>query len=1572
MLVDMRGITRARTGLETTGGKKSTEEWFRISCDVALAFGAKLNPEAHGGVRAEFPGDRNSPSLVIWSTGHWYDHRGEAKGGTLELREHLQARGLTQIGNGPALDDAAFRALWSRSFGTRRTYDPSAGQARWDQLSWAPGDQQESTLSYFRYRGLRTDWCSADTIRTRNLQPTYGEIEKQHQELGADFLFAVSYYPFERFLPARQRDPHWDRIAGMQRTFLAHPVDEYHPVRKTGRAMLGPAGMSRIVVPSPTIGPDAPITADYLALAALAPDASKRLFYSEGLESGLSVAQIAGGILHCLWSTAGYKALANAVLDSEGAILPDDSDSVHILLVDRDPSRAGENAAIYLYHTLRLVGRRVLFLLPPKPEGVDEWSGDWNDVLLEGRMAQATPQAIAHSTVNAQDAPIVPEPGLGYERIERIERPKTFRSIQDVRAHIEMRGYRKRHLDKEDALGGDLCIDTTGSGKTSHLARLQPPAWAQKTCVATPQRRDAKRIASKNAENQGEFFPRNSRTNTMAREDDTAAIIADAVEQAQHLLWTNDSNYRVSRQDFIYALQHHSLPACYRNQLQFLTITENGVASFAKGETHPDQLAAQRQGVRPECTRCPHGKVADIHYRAEQKPKEADEILMELDQVETYRASYFEENAESATIQSAPLKFFAPCPAELNRRFSYKENVVCTTTQCLDKDKRLFGQVENIHQDEEPALTESITITQKKLHEFGRAVHRAIHRIHKKLDSPKTEAPEKKRLKKELEGAQLTLQMAAFLGEHFFGVTTKHAPEDMHQLIESDEVQQTIVQPFVAWATKNIEHQAPFEAPYAADENDPQSFRYIPPVITRALADSLHYGSFRFVFREQEDGDATPEMVCCYPTSFGLMVASHKKSVLKKSLTIYSATPSKVLYESLPRDENYADDHVHLELIPHTHYKAAFRKDQIADTKSAWDEIWSFWEQGLKVAFLADKKRALALRKIAKRKKPEWEYLIGWIGKHHIAHDDWADCDGLVIWSLDLPSIQVLAQEMAFQKRIFEMNWQDVDLYQNYWENASTQDVEFPYLGLKVPMVVFDHPDLDVYIRFRVSQIITQAIGRLRGVNGGAGKFCRVYSAIAPVDGLFGTFIDAIPDVAQPTNEFLHKQHVCKVAQAIARTLVLPDAETLGQSSLLDAVVEKRLTVREIQEIAKQHHVGFQAKHLREILDAVVSHLPNVQGYDIRKQGTRVYLRPVPTLDLPVGAGDGAEKRLWLVLEQLRRELRPGTCITLRPQDLLYAEGTFGATSYTAYQRMLRQVGKPLLDEVLARFAASYDLHYGYGADLDLLTPTVWLALPEASATNSAQASATAEEKGMQKQGDARVVAPLNTTRGGPQHTRRPVPAWIRTALLGADAQHLATPAYTPTDQQDARCINRLATVTLFPDALTGSRMLAHAGGAPRLERLLADPEDRVFPTFIASDYPLVLARVTRNLERRRFGRRWADTPEFADAIQYRVGLEYRRQWAQIHRETSSFYSNTLLGSLDVLVDYVDRYLTGNPECLDITQALLAAKDDLRDECAVDPMIAILLDDWFDNPVLPRLDLTKPLYSVRMYPKEVA
>ncbi|MDA8114247.1 MAG: hypothetical protein M0Z43_05925, partial [Acidithiobacillus sp.] len=450
-LIDMSGIDQARTGLEPRLPSRSPEDWYHLACNIARSFGARLHREAHGGARADFRED--SPSLVIWQTGFWYDHRGGERGGATSLMQHLQeVRGLVPDARQGELSEAEWLALCQgrSSARSRSTLSPAQAELRWSQLDWGSAsrghvsgcrmptdadrmvslEQQASVLDYLRSRGLSTQWCRTGIIGTRLLQDT--EIERKQQDQGADFLFGIPYWPFAHFLPGTREHPNVDRMCGMQRTFLAHAVDDYHPVRKIGRAMMGPAGMTRIDVPANPDPQGRGWGASDTTILHLLAQGKKLIYYSEGLESGVSVAQQTGGILHVLWSTAGYKNLAEAILDLDAdALPPADPDEVHVLLVDRDKNREGEKAAAYLGRTLEAIGRRVLYLLPLPPSAIAAtlqpsaalqsaalyprdsqaandncWFGDWDDVLTEGRMDAVLQQAILDAAENLRHAPL--------------------------------------------------------------------------------------------------------------------------------------------------------------------------------------------------------------------------------------------------------------------------------------------------------------------------------------------------------------------------------------------------------------------------------------------------------------------------------------------------------------------------------------------------------------------------------------------------------------------------------------------------------------------------------------------------------------------------------------------------------------------------------------------------------------------------------------------------------------------------------------------------------------------------------------------------------------------------------------------------------------------------------------------------------------------------------------------------------------------------------------------------------------------------------------------------------------
>ena len=229
--IDMRGIDQARTGLEPCLPRRSPEDWYHLACEIAKSFGAQLHLESHGGARADFRED--SPSLVIWQTGFWYDHRGDERGGATTLMQHLQeVRGLVPDARQGDLSEAEWLALSTGRCNarSRSTLSPAQAELRWSQLDWGTAsrghvsgcrvptdadreislEQQATVLDYLRGRGLSTQWCRSGIIGTRLLQDT--EIERKQQDQGADFLFGIPYWPFAHFLPGTREHPNVDRM----------------------------------------------------------------------------------------------------------------------------------------------------------------------------------------------------------------------------------------------------------------------------------------------------------------------------------------------------------------------------------------------------------------------------------------------------------------------------------------------------------------------------------------------------------------------------------------------------------------------------------------------------------------------------------------------------------------------------------------------------------------------------------------------------------------------------------------------------------------------------------------------------------------------------------------------------------------------------------------------------------------------------------------------------------------------------------------------------------------------------------------------------------------------------------------------------------------------------------------------------------------------------------------------------------------------------------------------------------------------------------------------------------------
>ncbi len=1608
-IVDMRGIDHARTGLEPRLPSRTPEHWYHLACEIAKSFGARLHHEAHGGARADFRED--SPSLVIWQTGFWYDHRGGERGGATSLMQHLQeVRGLVPDARQGELSEAEWLALCQgrSSARSRSTLSPAQAELRWSQLDWGSAsrghvsgcrvptdadrdislEQQASVLDYLRSRGLSTQWCRTGIIGTRLLQDT--EIERKQQDQGADFLFGIPYWPFAHFLPGTREHPNVDRMCGMQRTFLAHAVDDYHPVRKIGRAMMGPAGMTRIDVPANPDPQGRGWGASDTTILHLLAQGKKLIYYSEGLESGVSVAQQTGGILHVLWSTAGYKNLAEAILDLDAdALPPADPDEVHVLLVDRDKNHEGEKAAAYLGRTLEAIGRRVLYLLPLPPSAIAAtlqpsaalqsaalyprdsqaandncWFGDWDDVLTEGRMDAVLQQAILDAAENLRHAPLhTPEDvasGEALRAIPIVSRPQ-LKAIHEVRIEMDMREYLRRHMEIADLQGVWTNVDSTGAGKTRMLARLPAPEGDKDhTVISTPQRRDTNRIIDTNRDQDGTYYMRNSRTNSIADESDVKNLILDRLDAVNGKpFWTRDSDFVADAETIRQQIADNTLPGCYRNHLQEgVQMDLAGAFSQENGDMHPDILTHQHHGCGQECARCPHGCVAQTLIHALQKPDEAEAILEELDapvkNLGPYRA-----HGQNIAVTKATLGQFLPCASQLNRLLSYTEQAVCTTTALLQYDKRLFSQSTEIRQDEMPALMDTQEIGWKAFQEARAATDYWINSMRFQLaQTPDT--PENQKLRKTLQqsiaSTEKVMLTYRFLYRHFLDVMADEKPmsaESLTAWINTKKVQRKIVQPFLkSIRAQKIQHEALFEQPYFLSADSRK--KIVPTVFAKHLAQALEHGSIFFI--EAADGSIADRKILLYfPTAFGEELILSHAGESKKRIEVYTATPDMVLTEmSKGVSENFAEDYVHLVWRPLNHTKTAQILNPATSLQNAQRVLLTYWEQGLKVAMLVNKKMAPPLQTWAKQYRPGYENLIGWIGKHHVGHNDWADCDGLVIWTLDLPPIQVLAQEYLAARRIFGREpWADLDEFENHWENSRKDYVAFPHLGLEALARVFANPDFDRYVRWRVTQIITQANGRLRGVNNPLGdqrkKFCDVYSEIPPIDGLFGTYVDDIIPAEFLSPEALHKQAVERLANVISRYYIsMPTEETPSQKELMASHERSvRMSINGLKKVCKMHGLpGFQSENLRESMELLKQSRPDVVNYKIRPgRATEIIVRDDPPIPAPEQPTDDRVIQLVGHLIRQRRESGGGE-IRFSAREL-----------YRALEPHAVQIpGLFDLQVVYDRLQQAFpDIELEERAT-DTLEPWTYIRFRSDTPAQLLGNSGFSGVGGVYNNSVPPQHCP-GAAHGDP--TDGEYPADSKSApddpadggSSADDSPAGGSPAGgSPATPPAPKTLRNSDVITL---QIQGTRVKAFSGVIDAPGGLIGDPEpSRVFPAFVPDDF------INRLLQREGQWHREGG----GDVIQnfdHRIGLDYRKDWVRWF----NIPEHPVIETLAILTHYVDSYLTlQHPECLSVLPALDAAENELAHQLAEDPLLQALLDDWRAYPCIPRLDLRKPLH----------
>jgi hypothetical protein len=869
---------------------------------------------------------------------------------------------------------------------------------------------------------------------------------------------------------------------------------------------------------------------------------------------------------------------------------------------------------------------------------------------------------------------------------------------------------------------------------------------------------------------------------------------------------------------------------------------------------------------------------------------------------------------------------FLPCAAQLNRLLSYSEKAVCTTTALLQHDKRLFAQSTTIAQDEMPVLMEQQIIGWKEFQEARAATDYWIGSLKFQIGQlPNTTENEKQRneLQQSIVSIQKVMTFYRFLYRHFLDVMADEAPmnsKNFGDWLVTKKVQRKIILPFLkSIRAQKVQHEALFEQPYYPSAES--SKKIVPTVFAKHLALALEHGSLFFI--EGPGGIADRKILLYFPIAFGEELKMSHRGEMKKCIEIYTATPDMVLIEmSKGVSENFAEDFVHLVLRPLNHTKTALRRDPVTSLQNAQRVLQAYWDQGLRVAMVVAKEMAPALRAWAKQYRPDHENLIGWIGKHHISHNDWANCDGLVIWSLDLPPVDVLAREYLATRRIFGRTaWADLDEFDNHWDSSRKDYVAFPHLGKEVLARVFANPDFDRFVRWRVSQIITQAVGRLRGVNNPNGetrkKFCDVYSEIPPIDGLFGTYIDDIIPAEFQSPEALHKQAVERLANVMScYHLSLPatveTVYTVAQAELLppQKMQKKtiRMSIRDLQKTVKTHGLsGFQSENLREALELLKQSRPDVLDYKIRPgKSTEIIVRT----DLPIPAPEQpTDDRVFTLL---------GYMIQQR-QDAGGGEIQFNARElYRILEpQAIQTPGVLNMQTVFSRLQQAFP-----GIDVEERTvnegiePWTYIRFrPDTPAQVLGNAG--------------------NTTVGGVYNNSVP---------------HEHDPASVTPSKMHRN-----------GDALTlqiqGTRVKAFSGLQAAPGSLPGDPEpSRVFPAFVAGDFLKRLLQCEGQWHRAGGGE---ITPEIVQGFEQRFGLDYRKQWVHWF----CVPEHPVIETLAILTNRVDSYLTlQHPECLSVLPALDAAERELAYRLAEDPLLQALIDDWRDHPGFPRLDLTKPLH----------
>jgi hypothetical protein len=193
-------------------------------------------PFCGGGQWLRLRGEHDAVSINA-ASGGWRDHRTGAHGSFRALGDYLgvplggavvelDRRGAKSGATDSAKSIQLARTRWARAIPALPPKRPHGwAQAAWDREQSRYQEHRDTLYAYLASRGL-DPLPLLPLIRIQTVLGGKG-IDREMLDQGADFCF---FLPMYRLGAAEAPE----NICGIQRTYLAHGVDRYTPVRKVG------------------------------------------------------------------------------------------------------------------------------------------------------------------------------------------------------------------------------------------------------------------------------------------------------------------------------------------------------------------------------------------------------------------------------------------------------------------------------------------------------------------------------------------------------------------------------------------------------------------------------------------------------------------------------------------------------------------------------------------------------------------------------------------------------------------------------------------------------------------------------------------------------------------------------------------------------------------------------------------------------------------------------------------------------------------------------------------------------------------------------------------------------------------------------------------------------------------------------------------------------------------------------------------------------------------------------------------------------------------------------------------